>query len=98
MDNVVDQANSGAQLAKDAGVSIQQIRQGSDQVAAAFEDIALSMGEQSHASDDIARQVEQVAAASQENSEAVHMTREAAAGLEQLSSEIKRWVDQIKVG
>ena len=98
MDGVVDQANAGAQLAKDAGVSIQQIRHGSDEVAAAFEDITLSMGEQSHASEDIARQVEQVAAASQENSEAVHMTREAAAGLEQLSSEIKRWVDQIKVG
>ena len=97
MGGVVAEANTGAQLANDAAQSIDSIREGAEQVAAAFQDIAHAIAEQSSAGQLIARQVEQVASASDENSGAVGNTAEAARSLEALSREMRQRIDQFKV-
>jgi methyl-accepting chemotaxis protein len=97
MGEAVKQANAGAHLAKDAGQSIDAIRDGANRVAAAFQDIAHSITEQSAAGQLIAQQVEQVARASDENSGAVGHTAEAAHTLEVLSHEMRQRIDQFKV-
>jgi methyl-accepting chemotaxis protein len=97
MDEAVEEANVGAQLAEDAGRSIAAIREGARQVAAAFQDIANSITEQSSAGQMIAQQVEQVAHASDANSGAVGHTADAARVLEKLASEMRQRIDQFKV-
>jgi methyl-accepting chemotaxis protein len=97
MSEAVKEANVGAQLAGDAGNSINAIRDGATRVAAAFQDIANAIAEQSSAGQLIAQQVEQVARASDENSDAVSHTADAAHTLETLSHEMRRRIDQFKV-
>jgi methyl-accepting chemotaxis protein len=96
MDDAVQEANVGAQLAEDAGRSIAAIRDGARQVADAFQDIANSITEQSAAGQLIAQQVEQVARASDENSSAVGHTADAARVLETLAREMRQRIDQFK--
>jgi methyl-accepting chemotaxis protein len=96
MDDAVQEANVGAQLAEDAGRSIAAIRDGARQVADAFQDIANSISEQSAAGQLIAQQVEQVAHASDENSGAVGHTAEAARVLETLAHEMRQRIDTFR--
>jgi methyl-accepting chemotaxis protein len=96
MDEAVEEANVGAQLAEDAGRSITAIRDGAQQVAAAFQDIANSIAEQSSAGQLIAQQVEQVAHASDENSSAVGHTADAAHVLETLAREMRQRIDKFR--
>ena len=97
MEQAVSQANAGAQLAGEAGQSIEAIRQGTMQVAEAFHDIATAISEQSSTGQMIARQVEQVARASDENSGAVERTARSARELETLSHEMRERIDQFKL-
>jgi methyl-accepting chemotaxis protein len=96
MDEAVEEANVGAQLAEDAGRSIAAIRDGARQVAAAFQDIANSITEQSAAGQLIAQQVEQVAHASDTNSSAVSHTADAAQVLETLAREMRQRIDAFR--
>jgi methyl-accepting chemotaxis protein len=97
MSDAVKQATAGALLARDAGQSIEAIRDSANRVASAFNDISNAITEQSAAGQLIAQQVEQVARASDENSGAVRHTADAARSLESLSHEMRRRIDQFGV-
>lgn len=97
MDDAVNESNAGAQLAADANRSIEAIGSGTQQVAAAFRDIAGAIAEQSATGQSIAGRVEEVARASDDNSGAVSRAAAVAHDLQSLSQEMRKQIERFKI-
>ncbi|WP_371324397.1 methyl-accepting chemotaxis protein [Dechloromonas sp. ZY10] len=79
----------GVELARNAGDSISQIRDGSGRVVHAVADIASAIEEQRSASTSIAGSVERIAQMSEENSAAVGQAADAARHLQTLAGDLR---------
>ena len=79
----------GVELARNAGDSIGQIRDGSGRVVHAVADIASAIEEQRSASTSIAGSVERIAQMSEENSAAVGQAADAARHLQSLAGDLR---------
>jgi len=97
MNRVVQQVESGQALAHEAGERIISIREKARKVSDAITEISSALKEQSQASQEIAKHVESIAQMTDENNAAAEETASAAVRLEQLSSSVKKTVDQFKV-
>jgi len=97
MNRVVQQVESGQELAREAGERIVSIREKAHKVSDAITEISNALKEQSQASQEIAKHVESIAQMTDENNAAAEETASAAVRLEQLSTSVKNTVDQFKV-
>ena len=97
MSLVVELANSNAEIARQAGGSIDDIQNGAAEVFNATNDIATALNEQSAANDLIAQQVEVIATMSEKNTVALGGVHQASAEMKQLSDEMHATVDRFKV-
>ena len=97
MGEAVNKADASAGLARNAGQSIEAIRDGANQVASAFNDMVGAIAEQSSTGQMIAQQVEQVTQASEGNKVAMGQTAEAARTLEALSRQMRQRIEQFRV-
>ena len=97
MSVVVELANSNAEIARQAGGSIDDIQNGAAEVFNATNDIATALNEQSAANDLIAQQVEVIATMSEKNTVALGGVHQASAEMKQLSDEMHATVDRFKV-
>ncbi|CAG9932654.1 methyl-accepting chemotaxis protein [Candidatus Nitrotoga arctica] len=93
----VTEADRGAVLAQEAGVSIIQIKDGSSKVVAVVNNISDSLNEQNSASQDIAVHVERVAQQAEENTAAAGQTASSAIQLEKLASDMLATVGKFKL-
>jgi methyl-accepting chemotaxis protein len=89
MDQGVSKVSSGKDLANQAGLSIEKIRDNSIRVVREVNDISTALREQRTASEDIAKSVEQIAQMAEENSAASRETATAAHGLNELAIVLK---------
>lgn len=91
----VDDVAAGVEQAKEAGATIAQVQNQSQQVVAAVSEISISLREQATASTDIARNVESIAQMAEENNAAAGANASTADSLRQmaetLSSEVARF-------
>lgn len=87
----------GVELARAAGQSIGQIRNGADEVIAAVRDIAYALEEQTQATELIVQNVEQIASLAQNNSEATQGIAGSASQLEELARSLELEVSGFKV-
>ena len=97
MEAGVHRVNEGVNLAHQAGDSVTGIREGSEKVTQAVDDISLALKEQTVAARDIAQKVERIAQGSEENSAAVSQTAASARRLEQLASELKAMTSRFRI-
>lgn len=97
MNAAVTRVDSGAALAQQAGVAINEIKEGSQQVVRVVGDISSALNEQTSASNDIARHVEKVAAMSEESSAVAQQTAQSASQLEQLTHDMRTLVNRFKI-
>ncbi len=96
MQSGVTQVSHGVQLANEAGVSINRIRDGARRVTSVVNDISESIREQSASGNQIAHQLEQIAQMSEESAQAVRHTADAARHLQSLSTSLHQAVGQFK--
>jgi aerotaxis receptor len=89
MEAGVQRVQEGVRLARQAGSSIAGIREGSDKVTRAVQEISHALKEQGTAARDIAQQVEQIAQAAEANSSSSAETASSAHSLHQLSQELE---------
>jgi len=85
----VEKVEHGVKLAREAGVTIDEINSQTMKVVSAVGDISAAMDEQRSATDQIARHVEEIARMAERNSEGTARTRETAETLSGLSGELK---------
>jgi len=97
MNDSVVRAKAGLALSQEAGTTIAQQAQSSQQVMASVNEISAALREQSQASNEIARHVESIAQMAEENTGAVAHTKESAQRLEQLASELQSSVMRFSV-
>jgi methyl-accepting chemotaxis protein len=93
----VERVNREVELAQQAGVSIQQIQSGTEEVGQAVDGISSAIREQSAASTEIAKQVEKVAQMSEEISAATQTSSETALEMRALAQSLQGQVAQFKV-
>ncbi|HSG22537.1 MAG TPA: methyl-accepting chemotaxis protein [Azonexus sp.] len=89
MEHGVAQVEAGVGMARQAGASMDGIRNSALQVAEAVEGISSSLAEQSAASGEISRNVETIASQAEHNSEQAGRTSVAATQLENLARSLK---------
>lgn len=97
MSSAVTQATGGVELAQQAGLAINQIKEGANEVIRMVNDISLALGEQSTASNDIAIHVERVAQMSESNRAAAGESANAASHLQLLAGNMQKVVVKFKV-
>ncbi|MBI5439382.1 MAG: methyl-accepting chemotaxis protein [Nitrosomonadales bacterium] len=97
MGSSVDQVNGGLALANQAGLTINQVKDGVEQVVGVVNDISSALTEQSGASNDIATQVEKVAQMTEENSAAAAEAASAANNLHDLADTMQAAVNRFKI-
>jgi len=97
MQTGVQQASKGVELARQAGASINEIREGSTRVMDVVNSISDSIREQGTVSSEIAKNIEQIAQMSEESANAVQHTTDAARHLQQLSSALHNSVSRFKL-
>jgi len=97
MNDSVVRAKAGLALSQEAGTTIAQQAQSSQQVMASVNEISAALREQSQASNEIARHVESIAQMAEENTGAVAHTKESAQRLEQLATELQASVMRFSV-
>jgi aerotaxis receptor len=88
MESGVRRVSEGVELANRAGDSVTGIRESSQRVTHAVDDIGLALREQTVAARDIAQKVERIAQGSEENSAAVAQTAAAAQRVEAMAAEL----------
>jgi methyl-accepting chemotaxis protein len=86
----VAQANSGAELAQQAGDSVTGIRESADKVAAVVEDIGLALQEQAATTRDIALRMESIAQGAERNNATANGIAASAIELEELAATLHR--------
>ncbi len=94
----VAQANSGAELAQQAGDSVTGIRESADKVAAVVEDIGLALQEQATTTRDIARRMESIAQGAERNNATANGIAASAIELEELAATLHRRSASFRVG
>ena len=97
MHQVVDQVGNNAEGARQAGVSITQIRESSNRVLDVSSDIATALKEQSAANELIAKQVEVIASMSEENTAAMSEAKQASSEMKRLSTEMDALGNRFRV-
>jgi methyl-accepting chemotaxis protein len=97
MREVVMRVEQGVQKARQAGDSIEQIREGAGQVVDMVDDISHAIREQSAASVNIAQQVERIAHMSEETRGAASNTADAAGQLQSLANQMQATVARYRV-
>ncbi|MDT4328591.1 methyl-accepting chemotaxis protein [Methylomonas sp. MED-D] len=88
----VAQVDAGADLARQAGLSIDEIENSSANVALHIQQITAAIHEQNIACSEIARNVERIAQMTVDNSTAVHKTSDAARELEGISGALEKTI------
>jgi methyl-accepting chemotaxis protein len=89
MEAGVQRVQEGVRLARQAGSSIAGIREGSDKVTRAVQEISHALKEQGSAARDIAQKVEHIAQAAEANSSSSAETASSAQSLHRLSQELE---------
>lgn len=84
--------DAGADLARQAGLSIDEIENSSANVALHIQQITAAIHEQNIACSEIARNVERIAQMTVDNSTAVHKTSDAARELEGISGALEKTI------
>ena len=97
MQQVVGQVAQGRELANNAGLRMNNIRQSAQHVTAAIVDISSALKEQSIASQDIARHVENIAQMTDENHAAADHTADSARRLDTLSQDVAQVISSFRV-
>jgi len=97
MENSVEQAQSGVDLARQAEQSIGTIQVGSGQVAEAVNEISLAIREQSTAAREIAQNVERVAQMTEQGSHASQAAASLASDVNELSGELRRLAETFRI-
>ena len=87
----------GVTMAQDAGKSMSSIRDGSQQVRVAVNEISMALGEQSSAGEDVAKGVEKIAQMADENCSAVADIASTAQRLAQMGELLQQEIMQFKV-
>ncbi len=93
----VREVDAGVENAKEAGRSINDIKEGSTTVVGAVEEISEAVREQSAASTSISQRIEQIAQMTERNTSAVGNTAEAVHHLTEMSKEIETALKAYKV-
>ena len=93
----VREVDAGVDNAKQAGQSIDSIKQGSDTVATAVEDISTAVREQNATSTAIAQRIEQIAQMTERNTAAAASAAQAVHRLNEMSREIAQALAAYKV-
>ncbi|MBV2234295.1 MAG: HAMP domain-containing protein [Sterolibacterium sp.] len=88
----VERVAEGVILSQQAGASIAQVREGSEQVVAVVNEISVALREQSLASNEMAENAEHIARMSESNSEAVASVAQTANVLERMAEELQQEV------
>ncbi|HEY3326245.1 MAG TPA: PAS domain-containing methyl-accepting chemotaxis protein [Novimethylophilus sp.] len=88
MDAGVSRVNDGVRLARQAGDSMSGIREGTEQVTRAVDEISFALKEQGAAAREIAQKVEQIAQGAEANSSSAAQTAASARQLENLSQRL----------
>jgi methyl-accepting chemotaxis protein len=97
MQKVVEQVESGQQLAQEAGKRILSIRDETGKVSDAMTEISNALKEQGEASNDIAKHVESIAQITDENNAAAEETSSNAQRLDELAKNVQDTIGQFKV-
>lgn len=97
MEEGVKRVSDGVQLAHKAGDSVTGIRDSSELVTRAVDDISLAIKEQAVAARDIAQKVERIAQGAEENSAAVAQTAASASRLEDLAHQLETMARRFRV-
>jgi methyl-accepting chemotaxis protein len=97
MSDAVILVDKGAALAKQAGVSIDQIKIKSDQAIVTAGEISSALAEQSKASNDIAMNIEKIAQMSQKNSADIQNSSAATGNLAQLATKMREMVNRFGI-
>ncbi|MDO8931069.1 MAG: methyl-accepting chemotaxis protein [Rhodocyclaceae bacterium] len=96
METGVARVGAGAELARQAGEAINQIKTGVSQVVSAVNDIAASLKEQSHSNNENAHKVENIARLSEENSTAFQETAKTVQYIDELARNLGGLVGRFK--
>jgi methyl-accepting chemotaxis protein len=96
MEAGVKRVSEGVELANQAGDSVTGIRDGSERVTRAVDDISLALKEQSVAARDIAQKVERIAQSAEENSASVAQTAASAEQLKDLATELSQLASRFR--
>ncbi len=97
MGSAVREVATGVENAQLAGQSIQEIKEGSNTVVSAVEEISEAVREQSTATTSISQRIEQIAQMTERNTAAVQTTAEAVQRMSQMSREIADALTAYKV-
>jgi methyl-accepting chemotaxis protein len=97
MATAVREVDAGVDHARLAGESIQSIKQGSNTVVGAVEEISEAVREQSAASTSISQRIEQIAQMTERNTAAAESTAEAVHRMSEMSREIAQTLMAYKV-
>jgi aerotaxis receptor len=97
MEAGVNRVNEGVRLARQAGDSMAGIREGSDQVTRAVEEISFALKEQGTAAREIAQKVEQIAQGAEANSASSAQTASSAQHLENLSNQLQMLTTRFRI-
>ncbi|WP_420793898.1 methyl-accepting chemotaxis protein [Pseudomonas fontis] len=97
MQACVSRVDEGVNLARQAGVSINEIRDGAHHAAAMVEEISQTIGEQSKASDEMAQRVELIAEKSRANTHSMHDLRMTAERLSEAAESMQSSVQRFKI-
>ena len=97
MSGAVREVDTGVENARQAGMSIQEIKDGSSSVVSAVEEISEAVREQSAASTSISQRIEQIAQMTERNTAATENTAEAVRRMSAMSLEIEEALRAYKV-
>ena len=97
MAGAVREVETGVDNARQAGTSIQEIKDGSSSVVSAVEEISEAVREQSAASTSISQRIEQIAQMTERNTSATASTAEAVRRMSEMSQEIEEALKAYKV-
>ncbi|MBA1288267.1 methyl-accepting chemotaxis protein [Pseudomonas japonica] len=97
MQACVARVDEGVALAQEAGVSINEIRNGAHNAAERVEDISSTISEQSTASDEMARRVTAIAERSRSYSASMHLLQETAAQLNAAAAAMQASIGRFEV-
>jgi len=92
-----ERANRGAELARHAGESIEEIEQRAADVVRSVNEIHISLNEQSAAAKNVAVRVEQIAQMTESNSNASHHTSQSAGAVSTLARRLNELVEGFRV-
>jgi len=97
MKSGVERVQHGVELTREAGQTMERIRDGASRVAQRINEISLAMNEQDSASQEIARNVERIAQRAGENSAVVNEATATAGQLDSLAGQLGSMVSRFRL-